>query len=83
MFKESSPSTIFGRSVNPIPDGECRLFPPITDTQKVFHLPASLRQIWIVNYYVKRSSDNLSNENKNTGVSSEKIFQKYKIILAF
>ena len=35
-----------------------------------------LRQIWIVNYYVKCSSDNLSNENKNTGVSREMIFQK-------
>ena len=27
------------------------------------------RQIWIVNYYVKSLSKNLSNENKNTGVS--------------
>ena len=27
------------------------------------------RQIWIVNYYVKSSSKNLSNENINTGVS--------------
>ena len=28
-----------------------------------------LCQIWIVNYYVKCLSDNLSNKNKNTGVS--------------
>ena len=28
-----------------------------------------LCQIWIVNYYVKCSSDNLSNENKNTDIS--------------
>ena len=28
-----------------------------------------LRQLWIVNYYVKSSSNNLSNENINTGVS--------------
>ena len=27
-----------------------------------------LRQLWIVNYYVKSSSNNLSNENRNTGV---------------
>ena len=34
---------IFGRSVNPIPTGEGRLFPPITaGTPNVFHLPASL-----------------------------------------
>ena len=35
-----------------------------------------LCQIWIVNYYVKYLSDNLSNENKNTGVSGEVILQK-------
>ena len=35
-----------------------------------------LRQIWIVNYYVKSSSNNLSNENINTSVSREIIFQK-------
>ena len=29
-----------------------------------------------VNYYVKSSSDNLSNENIKTGVSREMIFQK-------
>ena len=28
-----------------------------------------LRQLWIVNYYVKSPSNNLSNENINTGVS--------------
>ena len=28
-----------------------------------------LRQLWIVNYYVKSSSNNLSNENIKTGVS--------------
>ena len=34
---------IFGRSVNPIPTGEGRLFPPnTTGTPNVFHLPASL-----------------------------------------
>jgi hypothetical protein len=36
----------------------------------------ALRQIWIVNYHVKCSSDNLINDNKNTGVSREMIFQK-------
>ena len=34
-------------------------------------------QIWIVNYFVKFSSDNLSNENKNIGVSREMIFKKW------
>ena len=38
-----------------------------------------LRQIWIVNYYVKCWSDYLSNENINTGVFSETIFHKYQI----
>ena len=33
-----------------------------------------LRQIWIVKYYIICSSDNLSNENKKTGVSREMIF---------
>ena len=28
-----------------------------------------LSQLWIINYYVKSSSNNLSNENINTGVS--------------
>ena len=28
-----------------------------------------LRQLWIINYYVKCSSNNLNNENINTGVS--------------
>ena len=32
-----------------------------------------LRQTWIVNYYVKCSSDNLSNENKNSGVTSKPV----------
>ena len=35
-----------------------------------------LSQLWIVNYYVKSSSNNLSNENIKTGVSREMIFQK-------
>ena len=34
-----------------------------------------LHQIWIVNYYVKCLSDDLSNDNKNTGVSREVILQ--------
>ena len=34
------------------------------------------RQLWIVNYYVKSSSNNLSNGNIKTGVSREMIFQK-------
>ena len=33
------------------------------------------RQLWIVNYYVKSSSNNLNNENIKTGVSREMIFQ--------
>ena len=33
-------------------------------------------QIWIVDYYVKSSENNLSNENIKTGVSREMIFQK-------
>ena len=41
-----------------------------------------LRQLWNVNYYVKSSSNDLSNENINTGISREMIFQKY-FILAF
>ena len=37
---------IFGRSVKPIPTGECRLSPPITTgPPNVFHLPASLHLI--------------------------------------
>ena len=35
-----------------------------------------LRQLWIVNYYDKSLSNNLSNENRNTGVSREMIIQK-------
>ena len=35
-----------------------------------------LHQLWIVNYYVKCSSNNLSNDNKNTGGSREMILQK-------
>ena len=35
-----------------------------------------LHQLWIVNHYVKCLSNNLSNENINTGVSIEMIFQK-------
>ena len=35
-----------------------------------------LRQLWFVNYYVKSSSNDLSNENIKTGVSREIIFQK-------
>ena len=34
------------------------------------------RQLWMVNYYVKISSNNLSNENIKTGVSREMILQK-------
>ena len=34
-------------------------------------------QLWIVNYYVKNSSNNLSNENIKTGASREMIFQKF------
>ena len=34
------------------------------------------RQVWIVNYYVKSLSNNLSNENIKTGVSREMIFEK-------
>ena len=34
------------------------------------------RQLWIVKYYVKSSSNNLSNEIIKTGVSREMIFQK-------
>jgi len=43
---------------------------------KLFSQVLLLRQIRIVNYYVKCSSDNLINENKNTGVSREIMFQK-------
>ena len=35
-----------------------------------------LRQLWIINYYVKSSLNNLSNENIKTGVSREMLFQK-------
>ena len=45
---------IFGRSVNPIPIGKGRLFPPITTgTPNVFQLPASLNYVSIfwLNYY--------------------------------
>ena len=34
-----------------------------------------LRQLWIVNYYVKSLSNNLRNENINTGISREIILQ--------
>ena len=41
-----------------------------------------LRQLWIVNYYIKSLSINLSNENINTGVSfvfkrKRELFLKY------
>ena len=39
-------------------------------------------QLWIVNYYGKSSSTNLSNEIIKTGVSREMVFQK-QLILAF
>ena len=35
-----------------------------------------LRQLWTVNYYVKSSSNNLSNENIHPGISREIIFKK-------
>ena len=35
-----------------------------------------LRQLLIVNYYVKSLSNNISNENTNTGVSRKTIFQE-------
>jgi hypothetical protein len=35
-----------------------------------------LRQLWIVNYYIKSSSNNLSNENIKTGVFPEKLYFK-------
>ena len=35
-----------------------------------------LRQLWIVNYCVKSSSKNLSNDNINTGVAREMLFQE-------
>ena len=41
-----------------------------------------LRQIWILKNYVKSLSNNLSNENMNTGVSREIVIQKM-FILAF
>ena len=40
------------------------------------------RQLWIVHYYVKSSSNNLSNKNVQAGVSRVMIFQK-QFILAF
>ena len=33
-------------------------------------------QLWIVNYYIKSLSNNLSNENSKTGVFREMILQK-------
>ena len=48
------PPPIFGRSVNPIPTGEGRLFPLITTgTPNVFHLPASLHRIKSSNNILK------------------------------
>ena len=35
-----------------------------------------LCQLWIAKYYIKSLSNDLSNENVNTGVSREMIFQK-------
>ena len=35
-----------------------------------------VRQFWIVNYYFKSPSNNLSNENRSAGVSREMIIQK-------
>ena len=34
------------------------------------------RQLWIINYYIKTSPNDLSNENRHSGVSREIIFQK-------
>ena len=39
-----------------------------------------LRQLWIVSYYVKILSNNLSNENKNISVSREMILQNLLIV---
>ena len=44
----------------------------VEDISRVF----LLRQIVIINYYVKSLSNNLSNENIKTGVSTEMILQK-------
>ena len=44
-----------------------------SDELKGFYL---LHQLWIFNYYVTIRSNNLSNEDKETGVSREMIFQK-------
>ena len=54
--------------------------------QKVMLRPKSRvvlpRPIWMVNYYVKSFSNNLSNENIKTGVSRKMILQK-QFTLAF
>ena len=47
---------IFGRSVNPIPTGEGRLYPLITTgTPNVFHLPASLYYIFREQKFKKKN----------------------------
>ena len=50
---------------------KCGYLSVLVDFSRVF----LLRQLWTVNYYVKSSSNNLSNENIKTGVSREIIFQ--------
>ena len=57
----------------------CYFFIILFEVQRAFVYNSRVllvRQIWIVNFYVKCSSHNLSNENKNTGVSREVIYQK-------
>ena len=48
----------------------------VSSIDKVFSRVFLQRQLWIVNYYIKSLSNNLSNENIKTGVSREMIFQK-------
>ena len=54
----------------------CKLHASMTFKKLHISRVLLLHQIRVVNYYIKCSSDNLSNENKITGVSGEMILQK-------
>ena len=57
-----------GFHISPGTENQIAITPTLLATTKVISKVFLPRQIWIVNYYVKNTSINLSNETINTGV---------------
>ena len=70
---------MFGRSVNPIQNGECRLSPSITTgTPKVFHLLASLKILQLQSYSMDRVEQIKWSKIDITNVPGQKIRRQKK-----